>query len=113
MEPRFSIPDATPRSSKTAITIGGIEVYIYGLEELQQKSAKHISVLYLAHQRTRTYLVTQDMAHEILHRYRRHNKAKNMETIAVTINMRNHGDREVSKEKRKTYKKEYFFQSIC
>jgi hypothetical protein len=54
-----------------------------------------VAVLYLAHNRTRTYLVTEGIAHEILHRYRNDGRKKKVEMIAVTMNMRNHGDREV------------------
>ena len=96
MEPRFSLPSSTPRSSKTELVIGGVQIYIYGLHELEQKSDVAIAVLYLAHQRTRTYLVTEAIAHEILHRYRSDGRKKRVELIAVTMNMRNHGDREVS-----------------
>ena len=95
LEPRFSLPPTTPRSSKTSLVIGGITIYIYGLLELEQKSGVDVAVLYLAHNRTRTYLVTQGIAHEILHRYRSDGRKKKVEMIAVTMNMRNHGDREV------------------
>jgi hypothetical protein len=95
LEPRFSLPKTTPRSSKTSIAIGGVTIYVYGLEELTQKSGVEVGVLYLAHNRTRTYLVTEGIAHEILHRYRNDGRKKRVEMIAVTMNMRNHGDREV------------------
>lgn len=95
LEPRFSLPRTTPRSSKTSLTIGGVTIYVYGLEELKQKSGVDVGVLYLAHNRTRTYLVTEGIAHEILHRYRNDGRKKKVEMIAVTMNMRNHGDREV------------------
>lgn len=95
LEPRFSLPSTTPRSSKTSIAIGGVIIYVYGLEELTQKSGVEVGVLYLAHNRTRTYLVTEGIAHEILHRYRNDGRRKKVEMIAVTMNMRNHGDREV------------------
>ncbi|PTB63642.1 hypothetical protein BBK36DRAFT_1171118 [Trichoderma citrinoviride] len=103
LEPRFSLPLTTPRSSKTSLVIGGITIYIYGLLELEQKSGVDVAVLYLAHNRTRTYLVTQGIAHEILHRYRSDGRKKKVEMIAVTMNMRNHGDREVSREANMTW----------
>lgn len=96
MEPRFSLPPHTPRSSRTELVIGGVQIYVYGLEELKQKSGVEVAVLYLAHQRTRTYLVTEEIAHEVLHRYRSGTRRKRVELIAVTMNMRNHGDRLVS-----------------
>jgi hypothetical protein len=96
MEPRFSLPAATPHSSKRELVIGGVKVYIYGLDELKQPSGVEIGVLYLAHMRTRTYLVTEAIAHEILHQYRADERKKRVELIAVTMNMRNHGEREVS-----------------
>lgn len=95
LEPRFSLPSTTPRSSKTPLVIGGVTIYIYGLEEIKNKSGVDVGVLYLAHNRTRTYLVTEGIAHEILHRYRNDGRNKKIEMIAVTMNMRNHGDREV------------------
>jgi hypothetical protein len=95
MEPRFSLPDATPRSSKLPIVISGLQIYIYGLEDLKQKEDVEIGVLYLAHNRTRTYKVTEGIGHEVLHRYRTDHRKKRFEMIAVTFNMRNHGDREV------------------
>jgi hypothetical protein len=96
MEPRFSLPADTPCSSKSELIIGGVKIYIYGLEELKRKSGVEIAVLYLAHMRTRTYLVTEAIAHEVLHRYRTDGKKKRVELIAVTMDMRNHGDRIVS-----------------
>ncbi|KAK1238113.1 hypothetical protein MKX08_002692 [Trichoderma sp. CBMAI-0020] len=103
LEPRFSLPSTTPRSSKTAIAIGGVTIYVYGLEELKQKSGVGVGVLYLAHNRTRTYLVTEGIAHEILHRYRNDGRRKKVEMIAVTMNMRNHGDRQVSRDANLTW----------
>ncbi|XWW94139.1 hypothetical protein V2A60_002081 [Cordyceps javanica] len=95
MEPRFSLPLETPRSSKTPLVIGGVQIYVYGLEELQDYSGE-ITVLHLAHNRTRTYLVTEAIAHEILHRHRRNGGGRSRRPlIAVTMNMRNHGDREI------------------
>lgn len=94
LEPRFSLPLSTPLSSKTPLVIGGVQIYIYGLEELQEQSG-NIAVLYLAHNRTRTYLVTEGIAHEVLHKYRTDGRRKKVGMIAVTMNMRNHGDREV------------------
>lgn len=96
LEPRFSLPASTPLSSKTALVIGGVQIYVYGLDELTQKEGVEVAVLYLAHNRTRTYLVTEGIAHEVLHRYRTDRRQKKVEMIAVTMNMRNHGDREVS-----------------
>jgi hypothetical protein len=96
MEPRFSLPGATPRSSKRELVIGGVKVYIYGLDELKRSPGVEIGVLYLAHMRTRTYLVTEAIAHEVLHQYRTDERKKMVELIAVTMDMRNHGEREVS-----------------
>jgi hypothetical protein len=95
MEPRFSLPPNTPRSSKTELVIGGIKIYIYGLDELKQTSGVEMAVLYLAHMRTRTYLVTEAIAHEVLHRYRTDGRKRMIQLIAVTMDMRNHGSREV------------------
>lgn len=81
MEPRFSLPASTPLPSKTELVIGGVKIYIYGLEELARKSGVEIAVLYLAHMRTRTYLVTEAIAHEVLHRYRTDGRAKRVEII--------------------------------
>ncbi|KAL6824674.1 Alpha/Beta hydrolase protein [Trichoderma sp. SZMC 28015] len=103
LEPRFSLPLSTPRSSKTSLAIGGVTIYVYGLEQLQQKSGVNVAVLYLAHNRTRTYLVTEGIAHEILHRYRSDGRNKKVEMIAITMNMRNHGDRQVSPEANLTW----------
>ena len=90
LEPRFALPPTTPRSSKKAMVIGGVQIYVYGLDEVD--GADEVVVLYLAHNRTRTYLVTEGIAHEVLHRYRRKGRTA---MIGVTMNMRNHGDREV------------------
>lgn len=96
MEPRFSLPPNTPLSSKTEIVIGGVRAYVYGLEGLMCDVDDNIAILYLAHNRTRTYKVTEGVAHEVLHRYRTDGRQKKARLIAVTMNMRNHGDREVS-----------------
>jgi hypothetical protein len=53
MEPRFSIPDSTPRSSKTPLVVSGLQIYIYGLEDLKIKEGVEVAVLWLAHNRTR------------------------------------------------------------
>ncbi|OQV07349.1 hypothetical protein CLAIMM_11799 [Cladophialophora immunda] len=103
LEPRFSLPSTTPPSSRTDIVIGGIRVYVYGLEELADKSNVEVAVLYLAHNRKRSYLVTEDIAYEVLHRYRTETRRKKYELIALTINMRNHGDREVSPQANYTW----------
>ena len=94
-EPRFSLPPTTPLSSKKEMVIGGVQIYLYGLDELKDTSGVEVAVVYLAHNRTRTYKVTEGIAHEVLHRYRTDIRSKRVELIAVTMNMRNHGDREV------------------
>lgn len=104
MEPRFSLPATTPLSSKQELVIGGVKIYIYGFDELKRTSGVEIGVLYLAHMRTRTYLVTEAIAHEILHRYRSDKRKKRRELIAVTMDMRNHGEREISKGANLTWK---------
>ncbi|CRG87186.1 hypothetical protein PISL3812_04203 [Talaromyces islandicus] len=109
LEPRFSLPPSTPLSSKTELAIGGLKIYIYGLDEVHHSKSLdnngEIAVLYMAHNRTRTYRVMEDMAHEILHRYRTDTrKGRPMGLIAVTMNMRNHGDREVFPPANKTWK---------
>lgn len=96
MEPRFSLPPDTPLSSKREIVIGGIRTYVYGLDELDCSVDDNIAILYLAHNRTRTYKVTEDVAHEVLYQYKTDGRQKNERLIAVTMNMRNHGDREVN-----------------
>jgi hypothetical protein len=100
-EPRFSLPPTTPLSSKTEMAIGGLRIYVYGLEEVNASQSSEqtgeVAVLYMAHNRTRTYRVMEDMAHEILHRYRTDKRqGGSVGLIAITMNMRNHGDREVS-----------------
>lgn len=94
MEPRFSLPPETPLSSKKELVIGGVRIYVYGLDELNE--GPEIAILYLAHNRTRTYRVTEGIAHEVLFRYRSQATRTRAQLIAVTMNMRNHGDREVT-----------------
>ncbi|RAO67549.1 uncharacterized protein BHQ10_003561 [Talaromyces amestolkiae] len=103
MEPRFSLPPNTPLSSKKELVIGGVRVYVYGLEELKCSVDDNIAILYLAHNRTRTYKVTEGVAHEVLHRYQTDGKQKKAQLIAVTMNMRNHGDREISPQANRTW----------
>ncbi|KAL2824346.1 Alpha/Beta hydrolase protein [Aspergillus cavernicola] len=100
LEPHFSLADSTPRSSKTTLVIGGLRVYIYGLEGIKEApwSESEIAVLYLAHGRTLTYLSVEGIAHEILHQYRSHSRQKKVNLIAVTLDMSNHGEREISVE---------------
>lgn len=95
MEPRFSLPPDTPLSSKKELVIGGVRVYVYGLVELKCGINDNIAILYLAHNRTRTYKVTEGVAHEVLYRYKTDGRRKKAQLVAVTMNMRNHGDREV------------------
>ncbi|KAF5660356.1 alpha beta hydrolase family domain-containing protein [Fusarium circinatum] len=103
LEPRFSLPPTTPRSSKSSFVVGGVQIYLYGLEDLDDSPSDDIAVLYLAHNRTRTYLVTEGIAHEILHMYRTDGRRKRMPMIAVTMNMRNHGDREIDQRANETW----------
>ncbi|KAJ5108665.1 hypothetical protein N7456_005340 [Penicillium angulare] len=109
LEPRFSLPATTPRSSKTELAIGGLKLYVYGLDEINSSPPEgfsgEVAVLYMAHNRTRTYRVMEDMAHELLHRYRTDTrKGEPIGLIAVTMNMRNHGDREVDPNANRTWK---------
>ncbi|KAH8705841.1 hypothetical protein BGW36DRAFT_18778 [Talaromyces proteolyticus] len=107
LEPRFSLPSSTPLSSKTELVIGGLKVYVYGLKEIDELVGcnQEIAVLYLAHNRTRTYRVMEELAHEVLYRYRTHAaKSQRVGLIALTMNMRNHGDREVFPQANKTWK---------
>jgi hypothetical protein len=104
MEPRFSLPATTPLSSKRELVIGGVKIYIYGIDELKRASGVEIGVLHLAHMRTRTYLITEAIAHEVLHQYRTDGRKKKRELIAVTMDMRNHGEREVSKNANLTWR---------
>lgn len=107
LHPRFSLPDSTPRSSKTSMVIGGVRIYVYGLDDLPAAPpgavTPDVGVLFLAHNRTRTYRVTEDIAHELLHRYRSDGRAKRMGLIAVTMDMRNHGEREISTDANRTW----------
>ncbi|EPE04424.1 rna polymerase ii holoenzyme mediator subunit [Ophiostoma piceae UAMH 11346] len=107
-EPRFALPDSTPRSSKTTIVVGGVRIYFYGIEEALAASSSsphkpEVAVLLLAHNRTRTYRVTEGIAHEVLNRYRNDSRPKKMGLIAVTMDMRNHGEREISPESNLTW----------
>jgi predicted nucleic acid-binding protein len=98
MEPDtpFSLKDTTPRSSKTALLIGGVNVYVYGVDEAQQRQHRDVAVLYTAHGRGRDYLVSEAFAHEVLHQYRRDGAPKKAALIAVALDARNHGERTVS-----------------
>ncbi|OAQ99979.1 hypothetical protein LLEC1_04463 [Akanthomyces lecanii] len=40
LEPRFSLPLETPRSSKKSLVIGGVQMSVFGLEELQEQSGE-------------------------------------------------------------------------
>ena len=110
-EPRFTLPDSTPRSSKATVVIGGVRVYVYGVEEAlaaapsspDQPGQPEVAVLHLAHNRTRTYHVTEGIAHEVLSRYRSDGRPKKMGLISVTMDMRNHGEREISPESNLTW----------
>ncbi|KAH8655783.1 hypothetical protein BX600DRAFT_73321 [Xylariales sp. PMI_506] len=116
LEPRFAIPDSTPRSSKTTIVISGIKFYVYGLEEAVSKPGavkpREVACLFLAHNRTRTHLVTEGIAQEILWRYGEgitgfggtKEKPGSLPLIAATFDMRNHGQREISKPANLTWK---------
>ncbi|KAF5634682.1 alpha beta hydrolase family domain protein [Fusarium sp. NRRL 52700] len=87
LEPRFSLPPTTPRSSKSFLVVGGVQIYLYGLEDLDDSPSDDIAVLYLAHNRTRTT----------------DGRRKRMPLIAVTMNMRNHGDREIDQRANQTW----------
>lgn len=111
MEPNFTLPATTPRSSKTELIIGGLKVYVYGLEEVQQ-GCTDVAVLYHAHRRTRTYRDSETFAHELLHRYRSDGRPKKAGLIAVAVDARNHGDRKVCKLFRRNITGEILCQSL-
>lgn len=95
MEPHFAPKATTPQSSKTELFIGGLRVYVYGLEEAQKQGYSDVAVLYLAHGRTRDYGDMEMVAHEILDRYGNAEGRKSAGLIAVALDMRNHGERKV------------------
>lgn len=98
MEPHFAPKATTPRSSKTVLTIGGLRVYVYGLEEAEKQGYSDVAVLYLAHGRTRHYGDMELIAHEVLHQYGNAEGSRSAGLIAVTLDMRNHGERTVLKK---------------
>ncbi|KAL5344003.1 Alpha/Beta hydrolase protein [Aspergillus crustosus] len=97
-EPSFTLPESTPRSSKTEFIIGGLRVFIYGLDEIknQSQAETELAVLYLAHGRTLDYHSTEIVAQEVLHRYRSEAREKKVDLIAVTLDLSNHGERKIS-----------------
>lgn len=95
MEPRFSLQETTPLSSKTELLVGGIKVYVYGLEEAQQQGYTDVVVLYFGHGRTSNYLVSEGVAQQVLHDYRSDGRPKKAGLISVTFDARNHGERKV------------------
>lgn len=98
MEPFFAPKATTPQSSKTVLVIGGLRVYVYGLEEAQKQGYSDVAVLYLAHGRTRHYGDMELIAHEILHQYGNAEGRRSAGLIAVAVDMRNHGERKVFKK---------------
>ncbi|CRG91271.1 hypothetical protein PISL3812_08319 [Talaromyces islandicus] len=96
MQPHFMPKSDTPRSSKTVFTIGGLRTYVYGLEEAEKQGYSDVAVLYLAHGRTRNYGDMEAIAHEVLYQYGNAEGRRSAGLIAVTLDMRNHGERKLS-----------------
>lgn len=90
----FLLPDSTPRSSTTIINIAGFHLYLFGVDELNEKQAKDTTVLFHIHGRTRTYKDSEAVAHQLLHEWRsRGSDEKGL--VVATFDNRNHGTRSV------------------
>ncbi|KAL2837566.1 Alpha/Beta hydrolase protein [Aspergillus pseudoustus] len=91
---QFTLPKSTPRSSKTAINIAGVLIYLYGIDELHPKQAQDTVVLFHIHGRTRDYHDGEDFAHQVLFETRRHDTLSKGLVVA-TMDNRNHGTRAI------------------
>lgn len=85
--------DSTIHSTKSEIVVGGLKVYVYGLAEVKQQVCSELVILYFCQGRTGSYLDIEDVVHEIVHQYRASRPKLRAGRVAVTFNMRNHGDR--------------------
>ncbi|KAK9470150.1 Alpha/Beta hydrolase protein [Dipodascopsis tothii] len=88
----FALPDDAKRVSKTTVCIGGVNVYLYGVDELTPAQAEDTVVLILVHPRTRTYAYTEGMSHELVAREGGNRRG----LVCLTFDARNHGARMVS-----------------
>lgn len=96
MEPMFKLQESTTRLSKTELHIGGLKLYIYGLDEARKLRHKDIAVFYHAHGRTRSYRDSEAFVYEVLHQVESDERPKKAGLIAVVFDCRNHGERKVS-----------------
>ena len=79
--------------SKTTVPISGLEVHVYGLQELP--STTPVDIVFLLHGRTGEYLHMEPMAHAILAKADNGPKDRRG-LIVVSFDQRNHGHRTVA-----------------
>lgn len=86
--------------SHEKILVGGVTTHFYGLEEAEKvKDTGSWTVLHLVHPRTRSYTYTQKMAHLLLTSWYKNKGTLAGRAIAVTFDLRNHGERIVELNK--------------
>ncbi|KAK7419264.1 hypothetical protein QQX98_003416 [Neonectria punicea] len=86
--------DSIPTSSTIAINIAGIPLYLFGVDELNEKQRKGTTVLFHIHGRTRTYKDAEKIAYKLLHEWRaRGSPTKGL--VVATFDNRNHGTRAI------------------
>ncbi|KAF9892248.1 hypothetical protein FE257_002025 [Aspergillus nanangensis] len=93
---RFTLPESTPRSSKTTINIAGVLIYLYGVDELTPKQTQDTAVLFHVHGRTKDYHDAEEIAHELLFQTRQLDTFPKGLVVA-TMDNRNHGTRAIDK----------------
>ncbi|KAI9891514.1 MAG: hypothetical protein M1814_002637 [Vezdaea aestivalis] len=90
MEKVFQMPP--PATSKVCLFIGGVHVYIYGLQELKP-GIKSLTCLWLLHPRQQTYECMTPLAHHIIHKCTENSQGEGRGLIAASFDLRNHGER--------------------
>lgn len=86
-----------PTVSVKTITMGGLLVDVYGLEELPAPTVP-TTCLWLLHPRTRTRARMADIASRVIHAYNASGKQTGRGLVALAFDMPNHGSRLVSDE---------------
>ncbi|KAI4191776.1 MAG: hypothetical protein LQ348_003428 [Seirophora lacunosa] len=89
-----AFPNVPQPVSKQVLTVAGISIAVYGLNELTS-DAREVACLWLLHPRLQTQAYMEPLAAAAIHDWNGREESKKLGLLAVTFDQRNHGSREV------------------
>lgn len=89
-----AFPNVPRPVSKQVLTVAGISIAVYGLNELTF-DAREVACLWLLHPRLQTQACMEPLAAAAIHDWNGREESKKLGLLAITFDQRNHGSREV------------------